>query len=76
MRNTRDLVDLIERANRETDACPCGAHTAVIVRDGVVWLECSTLAAPTGGRVRRWLEGLAPHLREAVVDLPGRALAT
>ena len=42
MINDRQVVELIERANDADPVCPCGRHTTPVLRDGVVWLECST----------------------------------
>ena len=69
MNHRNQLIDLIERARDARPYCSCGAHTVTVVRDAIVWLDCSTLADRPRGTIRRVLHDLAPHVREAVVDL-------
>jgi len=73
------LVDLIERANDARPFCPCGRHTTPVWRDGVVWLECSSLSDPRDGIVARLVAAAtAPiHLKTPIIDVPedGAAIA-
>jgi hypothetical protein len=73
----RSLVDLVERAIDADLACSCGRPTRVVERDGALWLQCSAVGDPAGGRLRRMMrrviDGL--HLREHIVDVPGRRAA-
>jgi hypothetical protein len=69
MRHDSGVVDLIERASDATRFCTCGAHTTPVWRDGIVWLECATLADPPDSTVRRLLNAFVPHVHEAIVDL-------
>jgi hypothetical protein len=71
MREDTGVVDLIEWAHDATRYCHCGAHTTPIWRDGVIWLECSTLAEPPDSRLRRLLGALVPHVHEEIIDLRG-----
>ena len=75
MRHNSGVVDLIERANDATPFCTCGAHTTPVWRDGVVWLECSTLVEPPAGRLQRLVNALAPHVHQDIVDLREGTLA-
>ena len=75
MHSNAGLVDLIERSWNAHPTCQCGAHTTLVWRDGIVWLECSTLAVPPVGRVRRVLNVMQPHVHEAIVDVPDRQTA-
>jgi len=56
--NTR-IVALIERAERTTPFCDCGAPMAATVRNSQVWLHCTAHRTPSGGLVRRFLTALA-----------------
>ena len=69
MEHRNHVIDLIERTRDARPYCSCGAHTVTVVRDGIVWLDCSTLADRPRGTLRRLLHDLTPHVREAVVDL-------
>lgn len=72
MMHNRQIVDMIERANDDQPYCHCGRHTTAVWRDGIVWLECSSLTEPKDGRLARLLAAVtAPtHVHEAIVDLP------
>lgn len=69
MEHRTQVIELIERTSDARPFCSCGAHTVTVVRDRIVWLDCSTLVDPPRGRIRRVLHDLAPHVRQAVVDL-------
>ncbi len=66
------VVDLIEKANDARPFCPCGRHTAPVWRDGVVWLECSSLSDPREGVVARIVAAaIAPvHVKFPIIDVP------
>jgi hypothetical protein len=66
------VVDLIEKANDARPFCPCGRHTTPVWRDGVVWLECSSLSEPRDGVVARLVAAAsaAVHVRTAIVAVP------
>jgi hypothetical protein len=74
MRHDRGVVDLIERASDANQFCHCGAHTTPVERDGIVWLDCATLVDRPEGAVRRFLNGLIPHVHREIVDLRGEDL--
>ena len=71
------VVDLIEQANDARPFCPCGRHTTPVWRDGVVWLECSSISEPRDGVVARIVAtATAPgHLKFPIIEIPGEALA-
>ena len=64
-------VDLIEKAIDTRPFCSCGRHTTPVWRDGVVWLECSSLGDPREGVVARFVAAAtAPaHVRTPIVDV-------
>jgi hypothetical protein len=66
--NTR-IVALIERAERETPFCDCGAPMAAMARDGEIWLRCTTDQNPSTGTLRRLAAALASagHTRKLLV---------
>lgn len=71
----RSIVELIERAADKQSYCSCGRHTTAVWRDGVVWLECSSLMDPPNGRLGRLGRlvrtlSAATHVHESIVDLP------
>jgi hypothetical protein len=63
-------VALIERAERETPFCACGAPTAPVARDRQIWLECPVRPDVSGGTVRRLRTTLASarHTHRLLVD--------
>jgi len=69
--HTWQALEEIERAQRETPFCGCGQPTRPIVRAGGIWLECASLQASAGGRIRRLVTLLGPidHTRRPIVDL-------
>jgi hypothetical protein len=75
MRHDPAVVDLIEQANDATPFCPCGAHTTPVWRDGIVWLDCSTLVEPPAGAIRRLLNAMVAHVHREIVDLREDAAA-
>lgn len=66
------VVDLIEKAADARPFCPCGRHTTPVWRDGVVWLECSSLSQPRDGFVARVVAAAtAPsHIKVPIIDVP------
>jgi hypothetical protein len=66
--NTR-VVALIERAERETPFCDCGAPMAAMARDGEIWLRCTTDQDRSTGTLRRLAAALASagHTRKLLV---------
>ena len=64
-------VDLIEKAVDARPFCSCGRHTTPVWRDGVVWLECSSLSDPRDGVVARFLAvATSPtHVRSPIVSI-------
>jgi hypothetical protein len=41
------IIDIIERAERESPICPrCHAPTVAAWRDGAMWLVCGSLSEP------------------------------
>ena len=76
MINNPQIVDLIEQSNDEQPFCRCGAHTRPVWRDGVVWLECATLATPPANRLARVLADVMEpaHVRRPIVDVPAAPL--
>ncbi len=68
-------LDRIEQAERDTPNCSCGAPAVPVARAGGIWLECSSLASPPEGRLRRLLSALgAPaHTRRLIVDCVAEA---
>jgi hypothetical protein len=67
--NTR-IVALIERAERETPFCDCGAPMAARARDREIWLRCTADQKPSRGTLRRLLATLATagHTRKLLID--------
>jgi hypothetical protein len=65
-------VDLIETAVDTRPFCFCGRHTTPVWRDGVVWLECSSLGDPRDGVIARIVAAATTpaHLRTPIVDIP------
>lgn len=37
------ILERVELEERELPFCSCGAQTVPVARDGVLWLECSSL---------------------------------
>jgi hypothetical protein len=66
--NTR-IVALIERAERETPFCECGAPMAAVARNGEIWLRCTADENRSTGTLRRLLAALASagHTRKLLV---------
>jgi hypothetical protein len=64
------IVALIERAERETPFCDCGAPMAAMARNGQIWLYCTAHQNPPGGTLRRFLASVASigHTRQLLVD--------
>ncbi|MFZ0918587.1 MAG: hypothetical protein WB807_14825 [Candidatus Dormiibacterota bacterium] len=64
------IVALIERAERETPFCDCGAPMAAMARNGQIWLYCTAHQNPPGGTLRRVLASVASigHTRRLLVD--------
>jgi hypothetical protein len=48
------ILERLEREERETPFCGCGTATMAVARDGVLWLECSSLT-PRKPLIRRLL---------------------
>jgi hypothetical protein len=66
-----DTLELVERAARELPLCQlCGAPTVPVARDGVLWLECSSLHESKSRLQRLLTLDLAGHTRRAVAVLP------
>jgi hypothetical protein len=65
-------VDLIEKAVDVRPFCSCGRHTMPVWRDGVVWLECSSLGEARKGVVARLVAAATSpaHVRMPVVTVP------
>ena len=76
MINDPQIVDLIEQTNDDQPFCPCGAHTAPVWRDGIVWLECATLVTPRANRLAQVLADVVSpaHVRRPIVDVPAAPL--
>jgi hypothetical protein len=66
------LIDLIESANDRLPFCECGRPTEPVYRDGVIWLECSSLREPPTNRMARILRTISSgaHVHLPIVDLP------
>jgi len=66
------LIDVIEQANDHRPFCECGRPTEPVYRDGVIWLECSSLREPRTGRMARLWSTLTngAHVHEPIVDIP------
>jgi hypothetical protein len=66
--NTR-VVALIERAERETPFCDCGAPMAAVARNREIWLGCTADQRPSSGTLRRLLAWLASagHTRKLLI---------
>ena len=64
------IVELIERAERETPFCDCGEPMAAVAEDRQIWLDCTALQNPEGGAVRRLLAsiGTLGHTRKLIVE--------
>ncbi len=62
-------VDLIENAVDARPFCSCGRHTTPVWRDGVVWLECSSLGDPRDGIVARFVAAATSpaHVRTPII---------
>ena len=69
-------VDLIEKAVDARPFCSCGRHTTPIWRDGVVWLECSSLGEARDGVVARLVAAATSpaHVRTPIVTVPEEGL--
>ena len=69
---TTRLVDLIEGASDAQPFCPCGWHTTMVWRDGVVWLECASLSSPRHGVISRLIAAATSpaHVHRRIVDVP------
>jgi hypothetical protein len=67
--NTR-IVALIERAERETPFCDCGAPMAAVARNREIWLTCTVDQKPSGGTLRRLIGSLATigHTRKLLIS--------
>jgi hypothetical protein len=67
--NTR-IVELIERAERETPFCDCGRPMAATAEDRGIWLRCTAHQHVSGGPVRRFIATLASagHTPELLID--------
>jgi hypothetical protein len=67
--NTR-IVELIERAERETPFCDCGEPAAAVARDRQIWLSCTRHQGASEGTLRRVIASLtsAGHTRKLLVD--------
>ncbi len=67
--NTR-IVELIERAERETPFCDCGLPMAATAEDRGIWLRCTSHRIISGGPVRRFLAMLASaaHTPQLLID--------
>jgi hypothetical protein len=72
MSNQTSIVDYIEDAHNRQRYCDCGRHTAPIYRDGIIWLECTSLREPPDGRIARLVRAvMGPlHVHEAIVEAP------
>jgi hypothetical protein len=71
MNTQMTMQERIEQAQQETPICACGAPTAPAVRDGGVWLACTTLGhARPGLRRLMSLELLLGHTYQRIVDHP------
>ncbi len=77
MTSNYHLIDVIEQANDRRPRCECGRPTEPTYRDGVIWLECSSLREPRTGRFGRLLTTLSEgaHVHERIVDAPATATA-
>jgi hypothetical protein len=66
------LIDVIEQANDRRPYCDCGRPTEPVYRDGVIWLECSSLREPRSGRAARLWGALMSgvHVHQRIVDVP------
>ena len=64
-------VDLIEKSVDARPFCSCGRHTTPVWRDGVVWLECSSLGDPREGVIAGFVAAAtAPaHVRTPIIDV-------
>jgi hypothetical protein len=64
-------VDIIEKAVDAHPFCSCGRHTTPVWRDGVVWLECSSLGEPREGVVARLVAAATSpaHVRAPIVSV-------
>lgn len=63
-------IDRIERAQSAQPTCACGRHTHPVWRDGVVWLECSSLTEPAAGRLTRVIDAflMPTHTHVRILD--------
>jgi hypothetical protein len=65
------MLERLEHEERETPFCGCGASTVPVARDGVLWLECSSLT-PRKPLLRRLLtlDLELGHTRRSIVADP------
>ena len=70
-------VDLIEKAVDARPFCSCGRHTTPVWRDGVVWLECSSLSVTRDSVLARFVAvATAPaHVRTPIVSVSDEGAA-
>jgi len=69
-------LDLIETAMRQDPWCPCGEPTTVVARDGLILLECRTVAEARSPVRRLVAAAFAPaHLARPIVEDPALAAA-
>ena len=75
MQHDWQIVDIIERESDARPFCACGRPTAAVWRDGVVWLECTSMADPPKVRLARIARFLtAPvHTHARIIDVPAAA---
>jgi diaminopimelate epimerase len=67
--NTR-IMELIERAERETPFCDCGATAAAVACNRQIWLSCTRHQCPSEGALRRIIATLASagHTRRLIAE--------
>jgi hypothetical protein len=72
MINQTSIVDYIEDANDRQPFCECGRHTEPVYRDGVIWLECSSLRDEPTSRIGRLVRAITgpTHVHEPLVEAP------
>ena len=67
MRHSTDLVNLVERAERETPTCRCGGSMVAAERDGALWLECAEEQLQPARRLSAILRTLVGHDRRLLL---------
>jgi len=72
MLNDRSIVDMIEKTHTDRPYCDCGRPTTTAYRDGAIWLECTVVDEPLGGRIARlWNVVTDPgHVHRLIVEVP------